>query len=99
DGAVKLIAGTAYNAFNAFTEYIDHYSPVSRTRGRANVTEFELRQERALFGYGARMKEKALDIILDATVDAPRRSLPIKIARGGNAALLNEVIEIARGGN
>lgn len=92
----SLIRGTAYNAYNAFTEYVDHHQRVVRTNAKTGMMEYEIRQERALFGTGADDKEKALDAILEATRFAPRRSLPITLAASAgynsNASLLDAII-------
>lgn len=56
--------GTAYNLFNAVTEYQDHYSEVRSTAGRAGIEKTQLRAESAMFGRGADFKTNALDIIM-----------------------------------
>lgn len=95
-GAFSLIKGTAYNAYNAFTEYTDHHQSVVRTNAKTGMLEYEIRQERALFGTGAVDKEKALEAILEATRFSPKRSLPISFAAAApyssNASLLNAII-------
>lgn len=96
NGQFKLIAGTAYNAYNAFTEYVDHHDTVVRTSGKTGMLEYEIRQEKAIFGTGADSKEKALDIILDATKFAPRRQLAPSYAPQAsftsNASLLSSIL-------
>lgn len=56
--------GTAYNLFNAVTEYQDHYSEVRTTSGRVGIEKTQLRAESAMFGRGADFKANALDIIM-----------------------------------
>ncbi len=96
NGAFSLIKGTAYNAYNAFTEYVDHHDTVVRTSGKTGMLEYEIRQEKAIFGTGADSKEKALDIILDATKFAPRRQLAPSYAPQAsftsNASLLSSIL-------
>lgn len=67
--------GTGYNLLNAVTEYTDHYKPVRMTGGREGLTIEQVRSDSAVFGLGADFKTKALDIILENTKTAPKRSL------------------------
>ncbi len=69
NNAVPAIRGTAYNLFNAYTEFVDHYEPVVRTQARKGMTDTRIRQERAFFGTGADAKERALDIITDLSLN------------------------------
>ena len=61
---------TRWDLFNAVTEYVDHHQNGRVTQARlerspANVNiEAEQRFERSLFGAGATMKQKALDLLL-----------------------------------
>ena len=54
------IRGTAWAAFNAVTEYVDHLRP---TRGKTVAQEEESRLESAWFGSGAHLKERAFDYL------------------------------------
>lgn len=75
DGGFKAIAGTAYNALNAFTEMTDHYQTVVMTKAQDGRTVEEVRAARAMVGDGATEKMNALETILEATKFAPRREL------------------------
>jgi len=71
---IKSIEGTAYNALNAFTEYVDFEIPVVRTAVKDGLTDSQIRASRALLDDGATDKANALDSILAVTVGAPLRS-------------------------
>lgn len=66
------IRGTAYNLFNAFTEYVDHFAPVRRTASKLHLTDDQIRSEKAFIGEGAEFKAKVLDTILQQTQYAPK---------------------------
>lgn len=87
----KLVEGTAYNALNAYTEWVDHEYSVVQTTAKGGMTREEIRAERALFGNGALDKTKALDAILTLTENAPRRSDGTRIFIPG-ANLLDKVL-------
>lgn len=53
--------GTAWAAFNAVTEYADHFR---RTRTAKSDRRGELRAESNWFGSGARLKQQAMDLLL-----------------------------------
>jgi len=72
NNAFPEIRGTAFNLLNGFTEYADHYSSVRKTSGRGETEQ--VRVENALFGSAEKLKQDALDAILEATEHAPRRS-------------------------
>lgn len=74
DNMFPAIRGTAYNLLNAVTEYTDHFSPVKRTGGRAGMTDQQIRSSRAMFGDGADMKGRALEVILEQTANNPTRA-------------------------
>lgn len=93
-GEFRLIKDTAYNAYNAFTEYVDHEVNVVRSSVKQNWTTEEIRAERALFGTGAEQKERALEIILRATNDAPRFD-PLRVYSTANTqpiSLLDSIL-------
>lgn len=76
--AIPQIKGTAYNLLNAITEYTDHYKGVRITSGRAELTEQQVRAEGAVFGgCGERMKQNALETILELTETCPVIDTPI----------------------
>lgn len=56
------IRHTTWAAFNAVTEYVDHYRT---TRGRTDQERATRRLESAWFGSGARMKAEAWNLALD----------------------------------
>lgn len=70
--AIPEIRGTAYNLLNAVTEYTDHHRTARITDNRSGYTQKQARSESSLFGSGANLKSKALEIILDVTQDASR---------------------------
>jgi phage/plasmid-like protein (TIGR03299 family) len=72
---LEIIRGTAYNALNAYTEFIDHEVSVVKTSAKDGYSYEEIRADRALFGTGSVEKQNALDLILDATRFAPRRAI------------------------
>lgn len=69
------IRGTAYNLLNAVTEYTDHKSGIRRTESRQGSTDEAIRAENALFGTGADMKEKAVEVIYELTAGDKRREV------------------------
>jgi phage/plasmid-like protein (TIGR03299 family) len=77
DNAFPQIRGTAYNLFNAFTEYTDHERTVQMTETRKGLalTETAVRQETSLFGIGNRFKSNVLSTLLDVTSENKRRDL------------------------
>jgi phage/plasmid-like protein (TIGR03299 family) len=56
------IKGTAWAAFNAVTEYVDHYRPARGTDDRDRTSN---RLSSIWFGSGAHLKEKAWDLALE----------------------------------
>lgn len=65
--AFPQFRGTAYNLFNALTEYADHYRTV-----RGGVNEEVQRAMSAMFGTGEAFKTRALQYVEGATTYAPR---------------------------
>lgn len=62
---------TKWDLFNAVTEYVDHHQGGRLTESRKNRSdegvsiETEARFERAILGAGARMKQQAMDLLLN----------------------------------
>lgn len=75
--AVPEIRGTAYNLLNAITEYTDHFRISRITEGRKadGYTVDQARAENALFGTGDKLKNLALEVLLDYTAKNPASSL------------------------
>ena len=61
--------GTAYNLFNAVTEYTDHF----------RSTKGDMRAESAVFGSGDKLKRDALSIIMDEAEDMPEKAEAIQV--------------------
>jgi len=95
--------GTAYNLFNAVTNYVDHEAPVKVTENRIGRTDKQIRAESAMFGDGAKFKMSALDLILEKTVGATTRTVTYIDLHGkeinveertlDNSSLLDAVLE------
>lgn len=64
--------GSALNFLNAVTEFVDHYAPVMV--GGSQQVEV-VRALQGTFNGGAELKQNALELILEATEEAPRRSV------------------------
>lgn len=75
--AIPEIRGTAYNMLNAITEYTDHYRTSRITEGRKadGYTVDTARAENALFGTGDKLKNLALEVLLDYTALNPASCL------------------------
>ena len=69
--AFPQIRGTAYNLLNAITEYTDHERTARITDGRKGYSVSQARAENALVGTGDKLKQDALEYILESTVGAP----------------------------
>lgn len=54
------VANTRWAAFNAVTEYVDHYAT---TRKHGDTTESEARMNSAILGAGSNLKQKAFDLL------------------------------------
>lgn len=76
NGGFSLARGTAYNAYNAFTEYVDHYASAKQTAQKAGMDVDQIRAENAFFGLGSASKSEALNTILTLTANAPTQSIP-----------------------
>ena len=64
--AFPSVKGTAYNLFNAVTEYADHMR-TARGNGSQPGQVAMARAESALFGSGEKLKTQALEVILEHT--------------------------------
>jgi len=56
----KAVANTRWAAYNAVTEYVDHYAT---TRKCGDTTEGEARMNSAILGAGSNLKQKAFNIL------------------------------------
>ncbi|WP_337175419.1 DUF932 domain-containing protein [Paludisphaera sp.] len=59
---IPQIRGTTWAAFNAVTEYTDHYRP---TRGKEDFDRAAGRLDSAWFGSGSRLKQRAFELALE----------------------------------
>jgi phage/plasmid-like protein (TIGR03299 family) len=89
--AIPEIKGTAYNLLNAITEYEDHVAGFRRTDRREGMSPNAIRSENALFGIGASLKEKALEVITLETANDPRLGAK-SIQTNGLSPLLNDIL-------
>ena len=71
NNAFPEIRGTPYNLLNAILEHTDHYKNVRKTDAKQGWNEGEIRANNALFGSGAELKTKALEVIYEYTANAP----------------------------
>lgn len=71
NNAIPEIRGTAYNLFNAVTEYTDHFRNARITEGREGYSVERARAENAMFGTGDAFKNEAMVAVLEETKDAP----------------------------
>jgi len=69
------IRGSALNLYNGITEYVDHHRAGLRTvgQGRDILQLEEVRAQNSVWGTGADLKQRALDVILEATTKLPSR--------------------------
>lgn len=84
------IKGTAYNFFNAVTEYYDHYAPVKATKGRSGMTPEQIRAQNAMFGDQAVRKSEVLDMILEKTQYNPIRPRKVYSTPSGQGVVVLE---------
>jgi phage/plasmid-like protein (TIGR03299 family) len=59
---IAEIRGTSWAAFNAVTEYVDHFRP---TRAKTDFDRAANRLESAWFGSGSRLKQRAFQLALE----------------------------------
>lgn len=90
--------GTAFNLFNAMTNWSDHKRGVRKRNGD---TEQQLRSESALFGVGESFKHQALRVIEKETRDCAVRnptvySLPTSKAVSTGDEILNDLLNQQR---
>ena len=79
--------GTAYNLFNAFTNYIDHVKGNDQSRA-----------ESAMFGNGEKAKMEALEVITLAANDMPmkpvaRQFVPVPVTLPAAGSMLDAIVE------
>lgn len=89
NNAFPEFRGTAYNLLNAATEYADHFKTV-KLRG-----ETESAKQRAfssIFGSGAELKEKAMNVVLELTKDAPSTNQPAAYSYSSGQDLVAELL-------
>lgn len=77
--------GTAYNLFNAFTEYGDHHANVRITEGRKGLTESRIRSENAMFGKIAERKQGAVAVIDEVMADVAEVIVPTTFDLGNDS--------------
>lgn len=89
ENKIASIRGSAYNLFNAVTQYTDHYRTARLTEDKklAGYTLDKARAEAAMFGSGESLKTDALETILQLTADAP------SMVSGGPTVAVVEAIE------
>jgi phage/plasmid-like protein (TIGR03299 family) len=75
DDAFPQIRGTAYNLLNAISEYTDHERSARITARRKGYSQELARAENAMFGSGAALKQRALEVITEVTGTSPTRPL------------------------
>jgi phage/plasmid-like protein (TIGR03299 family) len=95
NNAFPEIRGTAYNLFNAVTEYTDHSASVRHTGIKTGLSDMVIRSENALFGTAAALKENALDVILAETANDARHPITrtmVSMAMDKTTSLLDNVI-------
>jgi phage/plasmid-like protein (TIGR03299 family) len=68
------IRGTAYNLLNAVTEFTDHVRSARITEGRKDYSIAQARAENAFVGTGDKLKQEALEVILQDTAGNPIHS-------------------------
>lgn len=69
--AFPEIKGSAYNLLNAFTNFTDHNRSVKNTNPELGLSTEAIRYQSGIFGSGSLLKDKALEIILEETENAP----------------------------
>lgn len=94
NNAFPQFRGTAYNLFNAVTEYVDHYSETRSTSGRVGIDKSVLRAESAMFGRNSEFKAKALDIILKQaeTLKTVSQHKTYSLAKQTESSVLEQIL-------
>jgi phage/plasmid-like protein (TIGR03299 family) len=75
--AFPQIADTPYALLNAIIEHTDHFRNVRRTDAKSGWNPDAIRANNALFGAGADLKTEALQVIMEATANAPSVARPV----------------------
>ncbi len=65
------VKGSAYNFLQGITEFTDHYRSVKETESVKGMDKNAIRYQSGIFGSGSLLKDKALEIILEETENAP----------------------------
>lgn len=73
--------GTCFNLLNAITEYTDHMRTVRLTEGRKELTDIQARAETSIFGNGMDLKNNALEILMEESVNCKDRPYATYITR------------------
>ena len=71
NNAFPEIKGSAYNFLNGITNFTDHYRSVKETDSVKGMDKSAIRYQSGIFGSGSLLKDKALEIILEETENAP----------------------------
>jgi phage/plasmid-like protein (TIGR03299 family) len=71
NNAFPVIRGTAYNLFNAITEFTDHHRTARAAEGDSEQATVIARATSALFGSGDTLKTDALDVLLEESNTLP----------------------------
>lgn len=71
NNAFPQIKDSAYNWLQAVTNWVDHERSVRKTDSVSELSEQQIRAQGAVFGTGADLKEKALEVILRETEHSP----------------------------
>ena len=90
---IASISGTAYNLYNAVTEYVDHYRPVRTSQITASLSDAQKRAQSALFGSGAQLKERALEVLLETTSGAPKRTYVSEYKPVELGGILDDIVD------
>lgn len=80
--AIPEIKGTAYNLLNSIVEWTDHRAGNDQTRAAS-----------AMFGAGHKLKDEALEVIMEATDGAPVNKLLHRTQVATGSSVLDDVVD------